>query len=246
MKTIGEIEYSPISDLSREYVQQIGLFPDFDGFSSEDFLSGNFMNFDFRLHEIYLTQTVESNYVDKDGNSRTTRKSVPIFRGFLAILKLRRRIPTKILITNAGGYGSFFKTSIRLIQEFSESNFENPLGRLRGLLEEQSLNSQNCAEMQEVELEIPYFENNFTVYSFDPIETKKLLTYEFMESYANNFLYGLQIEEDVCVFPIPSDKSFFEMADLHEPDYVNDIILIRRQFANVIQSVEHLRNTLDL
>jgi len=118
-KIIGfyNLDYSPFSGINRQTVYKTNLFPDFDRFSSEDYIQGEYKGVELKLSEIELIKIVKSGS-GKDA-SYTENK---VFSGLFIITDFHKRFSsTSYILPN-----KWIKIGVGLPSIYKRVDLEDP------------------------------------------------------------------------------------------------------------------------
>ena len=224
---LGNFDYSPQSDLTEEYLKQLGIFPSsFCTLHSEDRLSGVYNDYEFIIREIHLNYSSDKHH--------------DVFGGILVATRLDRSVQSKILIAP--------KWRVNYGSEMQRRYHIEVRAGFNGLFKTVGLGS-----VKDTSSKALYSNNKFAVHSSEPERARKLITREFFEEYSKNFDFGLYVEDDVCIFPIPwrdtlidPNQTSFDVSSLHEPDYYKDADKIRKQVIEILEVVDSYKKLLRL
>lgn len=224
---LGNFDYSPQSDLTEEYLEQLGIFPSsFCTLRSEDRLSGVYNDYEFIIRELHLKYSSDEHH--------------NVFGGILVATRLDRSVQSKILIAP--------KWRVHYGSEMQRRHNIEVRTAFNGLFKTVGIGGVKDASSKAL-----YSNNKFAVHSSEPERARKLITGEFFEEYSKNFDYGLYVEDDVCIFAIPwrdtlidPNKTSFDVSSLHKPDYYKDADKIRKQVLEILEVVDSYKKLLRL
>ncbi len=82
---LNDMVFRPGETLDEALVQAAELFPPYDGYSGNDFLSAAYHGHRFVQSDVHLTERQEETYRDRQGNLRTRSVDVTVFRGRMMV-----------------------------------------------------------------------------------------------------------------------------------------------------------------